>query len=139
MSSRTKSRKRAIDALFAADIRSVSASETLVEASEANSDRQNQDVIFAYAREIVLGFESHKDEVDAYLEAYSQGWALERMPALDRAIMRVATWEIIFNDDIPDAVAVNEAVEIAKEYSTDDSPNFINGLLQKISSTKRAL
>jgi N utilization substance protein B len=139
LSSRTKSRKRAIDALFAADIRSVSASETLVEASEANSDRQNQDVIFAYAREIVLGFESHKDEVDAYLEAYSQGWALERMPALDRAIMRVATWEIIFNDDIPDAVAVNEAVEIAKEYSTDDSPNFINGLLQKISSTKRAL
>ncbi len=139
MSSRTKSRKRAIDALFAADLRGISPQETLTEAKDANSDRQNQDEIFGYASEIVTGFDSHRDEVDAYLEAYSQGWSIERMPAVDRAIMRVATWEIVFNDDIPDAVAVNEAVELAKEYSTDDSPGFINGLLQKIASTKSAL
>jgi N utilization substance protein B len=139
LSSRTKSRKRAVDALFAADLRGVTPSATLDEAFAENSDRQNQDEIFVYARAIVTGYDAHRDEVDAYLEAYSQGWSIERMPAVDRAIMRVATWEIIYNDDIPDAVAVNEAVELAKEYSTDDSPGFINGLLQKISSTKTAL
>ena len=139
MSSRTKSRKRAVDALFAADLRGVSPVSTLEEAKSANSERQNQEEIFGYAFSIVSGFEAHRDEVDAYLEAYSQGWSLERMPTVDRAIMRVATWEIVFNDDIPDAVAVNEAVELAKEYSTDDSPGFINGLLQKIASTKSAL
>ena len=113
--------------------------ELLDDTLEQNSERQNQDVIFSYAKYIVEGVIKHKDEIDAYLEAYSQGWTLDRMPTLDRAIMRVATWEIVYNDDVPDSVAVNEAVEIAKEYSTDDSPAFINGLLNKIASTKTAL
>lgn len=139
MSARTKARKRAVDAVFAADIRGKSPLELLEDTLEQNADRQNQDVIFAYAQSIVEGVIKHKDEIDAYLEAYSQGWSLDRMPTLDRAIMRVATWEIVYNDDVPDSVAVNEAVEIAKEYSTDDSPAFINGLLNKISSTKTAL
>ena len=120
-------------------MRGISPITTLSEAKEANSDRQNQDEIFGYASAIVTGFDSHRDEVDAYLEAYSQGWSIDRMPAVDRAIMRVATWEIVFNEEIPVGVAVNEAVELAKEYSTDDSPGFINGLLQKIASTKSAL
>jgi N utilization substance protein B len=139
LSARTKARKRAVDAVFAADIRGKSPLELLEDTLEQNADRQNQDVIFAYAQIIVEGVIKHKDEIDAYLEAYSQGWSLDRMPTLDRAIMRVATWEIVYNDDVPDSVAVNEAVEIAKEYSTDDSPAFINGLLNKISSTKTAL
>ena len=139
MSSRTKSRKRAVDALFAADVRECSAGAMLDEAEKQNQDRQNQDEIFGYAREIVSGVVDHIDEIDAYLMAYSQGWTIERMPALDRTIMRVAIWEIVFNEDVPDAVAVDEAVELAKEYSTDDSPGFINGLLNKVCSTKRAL
>jgi N utilization substance protein B len=139
LSARTKSRKRAVDAVFAADIRGKSPLELLEDTLEQNSERQNQDLIFAYARQIVEGIVNHKDEIDAYLEAYSQGWSLDRMPTLDRAIMRVATWEIVYNDDVPDSVAVNEAVELAKEYSTDDSPSFINGLLNKIASTKTAL
>jgi len=139
LSSRTKSRKRAVDAVFAADIRGKSPVELLEDTLEQNAERQNQDVIFAYAKQIVDGIVSHKDEIDAYLEAYSQGWTIDRMPTLDRAIMRVATWEIVYNDDVPDSVAVNEAVELAKEYSTDDSPAFINGLLNKIASTKTAL
>ena len=93
-------------------MRGISPLTTLSEAKEANSDRQNQDEIFGYASEIVTGFDSHRDEVDAYLEAYSQGWSIDRMPAVDRAIMRVATWEIVFNEEIPDGVAVNEAVEL---------------------------
>ncbi len=139
MSARTKSRKRAVDAVFAADIRGKSPIELLEDTLEQNAGRQNQDVIFAYALQILEGVIKHKDEIDAYLEAYSQGWALDRMPTLDRAIMRVATWEIVYNDEVPDSVAVNEAVELAKEYSTDESPAFINGLLHKIASTKTAL
>ncbi|NDH65020.1 MAG: transcription antitermination factor NusB [Microbacteriaceae bacterium] len=139
MSSRTKSRKRAIDAIFAADVRDSKPLEMLQETRLQNIDRQNQAEIFAYATEIVVGVAAHIDEIDAYLEAYSQGWTLERMPALDRTIMRVAVWEIIYNDEVPDGAAIDEAVEIAKEYSTDDSPSFINGLLHKVSSTKRAL
>ena len=111
----------------------------LQETRVQNIDRQNQVEIFSYANDIVVGVAAHIDEIDAYLEAYSQGWSLERMPALDRTIMRVAVWEIIYNDDVPDGVAIDEAVELAKEYSTDDSPSFINGLLHKVSSTKRAL
>jgi len=139
LSSRTKSRKRAIDAIFAADVRDSKPLEMLQETRLQNIDRQNQAEIFAYATEIVVGVAAHIYEIDAYLEAYSQGWTLERMPALDRTIMRVAVWEIIYNDEVPDGAAIDEAVEIAKEYSTDDSPSFINGLLHKVSSTKRAL
>lgn len=101
--------------------------------------RQNQDEIFGYAAQIVDGVTSHVDEIDTYLEAYSQGWTIERMPALDRAIMRVATWEIIFNEEVPDSAAISEAVDLAREYSTDDSPAFVNGLLSKIAATKSAL
>jgi N utilization substance protein B len=80
----------------------------------------------------------HHEEIDDLLETYSQGWALDRMPNLDRAILRVGVWEILHNPDVPDAVAVNEAVELAKELSTDDSGSFVNGLLSRIASTKTA-
>lgn len=111
----------------------------LDDAKRQNADRQNQDQIFAYAKHIVDGVTEHLADIDTYLEAYSQGWSLERMPALDRTIMRVAIWEILYNDEIPDGVAIDEAVELAKEYSTDDSPSFVNGLLHKVSTTKKAL
>jgi N utilization substance protein B len=100
------------------------------------ADRQNQDEIFGYARTIVDGVIEHNEEIDDLLETYSQGWSLDRMPNLDRAILRVAVWEILHNDDVPDPVAINEAVELAKELSTDESGSFINGLLSRISSTK---
>lgn len=138
MSSRTKARKRAVDAVFAADLRKISPLQLLDEVAALNSDRQNQDEIFGYAREIVSGIVEHYAEIDDLLETYSQGWAIDRMPNLDRAILRVAVWEILFNDAVPDAVAVNEAVELAKELSTDESGSFINGLLSKIASTKTA-
>jgi len=98
---------------------------------------QNQDEIFDYARELVEGVVEKHSDIDDQIETYSQGWSLERMPALDKAILRVALWEILFNPEVPDAVAIDEAVELAKEYSTDDSGSFINGLLARISSTKK--
>ena len=136
MSARTKARKRAVDAVFAADLRKISPIELLNETASLAADRQNQNEIFGYARQIVDGVIEHHDEIDELLETYAQGWAIDRMPHLDRAILRVASWEILYNDDVPDPVAINEAVELAKELSTDESGGFINGLLSRISSTK---
>lgn len=138
MSARTKARKRAVDAVFAADLRKISPLTLLDDVAELAADRQNQDTIFGYARELVQGVVDNHEEIDDLLETYSQGWALDRMPNLDRAILRVAVWEILHNPDVPDAVAVNEAVEMAKELSTDDSGSFVNGLLSRIASTKTA-
>ena len=139
MSARTKARKRAVDAIYAADLRKVSPDQLLTEVAALVADRQNQDEIFGYAKEIVDGVIAHHDEIDDLLDTYSQGWSLERMPNVDRAILRVAAWEILFNDEVPDGVAIAEAVAAAKELSTDDSGAFINGLLGRISATKTAL
>jgi transcription antitermination protein NusB len=138
LSARTKARKRAVDAVFAADLRKISPLQLLNEVAELAADRQNQDPIFGYARQIVEGIIEFHDEIDDLLETYSQGWALDRMPNLDRAILRIAVWEILHNDEVPDGVAINEAVELAKELSTDDSGAFINGLLSRIAATKAA-
>jgi N utilization substance protein B len=138
LSARSKARKRAVDAVFAADLRKISPLNLLNEVADLAADRQNQDEIFGYAREIVQGVIDQHEQIDDLLETYSQGWALDRMPNLDRAILRVAVWEILHNPEVPNAVAVNEAVELAKELSTDDSGAFVNGLLSKIASTKSA-
>ena len=86
----------------------------------------------AYAREILAGVADHLAEVDEAIETYAQGWALARMPAVDRAIARVATWEIVWNDDVDVPVAVDEAITLARMLSTDDSPRYLSGLLGRI-------
>ena len=138
MSARTKARKRAVDDVLAADQRKISPIIQMNELAELAADRQNQEAIFGYAREIVQGVIDSHDEIDDLLETYSQGWALDRMPNLDRAILRVAVWEILHNAEVPNGVAINEAVDLAKELSTDDSGSFINGLLSRIASTQAA-
>lgn len=138
MSSRTKSRKRAVDAIYAADLRKESP-ELLLDATKVQvSDRQNQDEIFEYAHAIVAGVIEHHEEIDDLLETYSEGWAIDRMPNVDRAILRAGIWEILYSDT-PNAVVVNEAVDLAKEYSTDESGGFINGLLSRVAGTSKAL
>jgi len=138
LSARTKARKRAVDAVFAADLRKISPITLLDEVAELSADRQNQDEIFGYARQMVQGVIDCNVEIDDLIEMYSLDWAIDRMPALDRAILRVGAWEILHNDDVPDGVAINEAVQMAKELSTDDSASFVNGLLSKISATRKA-
>ena len=138
MSARTKARKRAVDAIFAADLRKVSPEELLELTRVQVADRQNQDEIFGYAKEIVLGIIETHDEVDELLETYAEGWTIDRMPNVDRAILRVGIWEIL-HSDTPSAVVVNEAVELAKEYSTEESGGFINGLLSRVAGTRKAL
>lgn len=139
MSARTKARKRAVDAIFAADLRKISPLQLLEDVAELAAERQNQEPIFDYAKRIVQGVVDNHEEIDDLIETYAQDWSLDRMPTLDKAILRVGTWEIRFNEEIPAAVAISEAVNLANELSTDDSGSFINGLLARIASTKTAL
>lgn len=137
MSARSKARKRAVDVLFEADQRPG----TDVVALLAERVRQpgTQAPLPQYAVDVVEGVQAHRDRIDEILSTYSRGWSLARMPAVDRAILRVGVWEVLFNDDVPDAVAVDEAVELARTLSTDDSPAFVNGLLGRVVQLKPAL
>ena len=136
MSARTKSRKRALDILYGADVRGESINAALAtETARAIADPKRSSS-WDYAREIVVGITEHGDEIDELIETYSQGWKIERMPAVDRAIVRIGMWEILFNEDVPDAVAIAEAVESATVLSTEDSAGFVNGLLAAIAQTR---
>jgi N utilization substance protein B len=128
----------ALDAIFAADLRKINPEILLDVSADQQQDRQNQEEIVGYAKQIVAGVVSSFAEIDDRIEAFSHKWSVERMPAVDRAILRVAVWEILFNDEVPDAVAISEAVALAGELSTDESGTFVNGLLGAIAGTKSA-
>jgi N utilization substance protein B len=133
---RTKARKRALDVLYGADVRGESINAALaVEAARAAAEPKRESS-WAYAQEIVRGIAEHGDEIDELIETYSQGWTIARMPAVDRALLRIGIWEILFNDGVPDAVAISEAVEAATVLSTEDSASFVNGLLGRIANTR---
>jgi N utilization substance protein B len=128
----------ALDAIFAADMRKQNPVDLLDVTAASQTDRQNQDEIVGYAKQIVEGITQSYAEIDDRIASFSHKWSIDRMPAVDRAILRVAVWEILFNEEVPDPVAVAEAVNLAKEYSTDESVLFVNGLLSAISNTKAA-
>ena len=134
MSARTKARKRALDVLYVADIRQISMTDALVAETQRALDQPERGSSWGYARDIVQGVIDHRDEIDELIETYSQGWTLARMPTLDRGIIRIGIWELRHNDEIPDAVAISEAVELAQTLSTDDSASFVNGLLGRIAT-----
>jgi N utilization substance protein B len=132
MSARSKARKRALDMLFQADVRGESF-EAIVEAeAKRAAGEPDRMASWLYAREIVDGVADHRDEIDELIASYAQGWSLERMPHVDRALLRLTSWEILYNPEVPTAVAIDESVELAKEYSTEDSARFVNGVLSKI-------
>jgi N utilization substance protein B len=134
VSARGKARNRALDVLFEAEQRSVSAFDVI----RARREKTDQ-IVNPYTLEIVEGVVSQQIAIDEFLETYSQGWTLERMPSVDRIILRIGTWELLYNDDVPDGVAVSEAVALAKTLSTDESPSFINGLLGRLQQLKPSL
>ena len=139
MSARTKARKRALDALYAAGVRHDDALKLLRETSVEVEDRQNQEAIFDYAEMLLTGYFANADQIDNELKMLADGWALERMPNVDRAILRLAAWEILHNSEVPNEVAISEAVALASEYSTDESPKFINGVLARLAKGGAAL
>lgn len=141
MPARTKARRRAVELLFEADQRSRSGE--IVTASDLVAARiavpAGDAPMREYTVEIVTGVEAHAERIDELLASYSHGWTLERMPAVDLAVLRMGVWELLFNADVPDAVAVEQATTLAKELSTDSSPDFVNGLLGQLQRLAPAL
>ena len=131
---RSKARKRALDILFAADVRGESATEALDRAISEGEGPTNQ-----YTATLVRGVVEHQARIDDLLTAYSEGWTLERMPAVDRNVLRLGVFELLYADDVPDAVAVTEAMALVRELSTDESPAFVNGILGNIVRNKASL
>jgi N utilization substance protein B len=132
MSARTKARKRALDLLYGADVRSGRISDAIATESIRAEAEPSRAASWEYARQIAAGVDEHQAEIDELIETYAQGWTIGRMPALDRAIVRIGIWELAFNAEIPDGVAISEAVDAARTYSTEDSAGFVNGLLGRI-------
>ena len=138
MAARSKARKRALDVLYEADLRGTSDKEVL----EGQVDRRAADKepeLNAYVTTLVDGVTENLEQIDEILSTYSMGWTLDRMPAVDRAVLRIGAYEIIWANDIPDAVAISEAVTLVTDLSTDESSSFVNGLLGRISEIKPSL
>jgi N utilization substance protein B len=127
VAARSKARKRALDVLFAADLRGESALEAL-DSAIAEGDAPTND----YTATLVRGVVAEQERIDELLAEHAQGWTLERMPGVDRNLLRLGAYEILYVDDVPDAVAVAEAVALARDLSTDESPTFVNGVLGAI-------
>jgi transcription antitermination protein NusB len=128
---RSKARRRALDVLFEADQRGNDPRVVLGERMRAA-----QPPVPEYTVQVVEGVLEYRDRIDELISTYSQGWTLDRMPAVDRTLLRLGTWELLFNPDVPDAVAIDEAVELARTLSTDESPAFVNGLLARLLEIK---
>ncbi|MGB5936396.1 MAG: transcription antitermination factor NusB [Ornithinimicrobium sp.] len=136
MGARTKARKRALELLFEAEQRGVNVGDLLAERIETPT---TQHPLPEYTQELVRGVLDHWAEIDEVLATYSHGWAVQRMPSVDRAMLRLGAWEIVWNDDVPDAVAIAEAVDLVQGMSTDESPTFVNGMLARNSKVKFTL
>ncbi len=130
MAARTKARKRALDVLFQADLKSIPATDAMTQFEDRSDGLTNP-----YTRTLVEGVVAHQSRIDDLLSTYSAGWTIARMPAIDRNLLRIASWEILWGD-VPPAVAIDEAVELSRDLSTDESPTFINGLLGQIAEVK---
>ncbi|MGY1616322.1 transcription antitermination factor NusB [Geodermatophilus sp. SYSU D00691] len=131
MAARSKARKRAVDVLYAADLRGRDRREQLGDEVGAGQPPLND-----YTVRLVEGVVEHGADIDRLIDDHATGWALERLPDVDRAILRMATFELLWADDVPDAVVIDEAVQLAKSLSTDDSPAFVNGVLSAIAAAK---
>jgi N utilization substance protein B len=127
VSARSKARKRALDVLYEADLRAVDPLTTL-----ADRIALGDPPVHDYTVELVEGVQANRERIDAILSDYAEGWTVARMPDVDRALLRLAVYELLWRAEVPDAVAIDEAVELAKALSTDESPRFVNGVLGRV-------
>ena len=134
MPARSKARKRALDILFEAELRGVPVPDLLDERIALGSPPVSD-----YAADLVRGVAGHAARIDDLISRYAEGWTLDRMPAVDRNVLRIGIYELLWADDVPDAVAISEAVLLAQDLSTDASPAFVNGLLARIAELKPSL
>ena len=134
MAARTKARKRALDILFECEVRGASIGETLDERIVAGDPPVNE-----YTVTLIRAMVERQGRIDELISTYAQGWSLERMPAVDRNVLRLGVLEVLYLDETPDSVAVNEAMGLVRDLSTDDSPAFVNGVLGAIVKDKATL
>jgi len=134
MSARSKARKRALDVIFAAEARGREAGAFLAEQVEAGEGPSNE-----YTVTLVQGVAARLARIDEIIATYAEGWTLDRMPAVDRNVLRLGVYELLWVDDVPDAVAISEALNLVGELSTDESPAFVNGVLGRVGRDKGEL
>jgi N utilization substance protein B len=130
MPARRKARKRALDVLYEADLRGELPGPVLTRYLQ-RIERPHPGHL-EYAVDLIEGFAAHAERIDELISSFAEGWTLERMPVVDRNLARIAVYELLYSDDVDDAVAITEAVELARQMSTDDSPRFLNGVLGRI-------
>ena len=138
MSARSKARKQALDLLFEADIRATNVVD-LLNLRDVVEEGPDARPIREYTRSLVIGVNENARKIDELITTYAQGWDMDRLPNVDRNILRLGIFEILWSSEIPDGVAIDEALDLAKELSTDDSAGFIHGVLGRISSLKENL
>ncbi|MGY1707187.1 transcription antitermination factor NusB [Geodermatophilus sp. SYSU D00697] len=131
MAARTKARKRAVDVLYAADLRGRSALDQLAEEVAAGQPPVNEHTV-----RLVEGVVEHASRIDELIDRHARGWSIDRLPDVDRAILRMGVFELLWVADVPDPVVIDEAVELARALSTDDSPAYVNGVLGAILDTE---
>jgi N utilization substance protein B len=134
VSARSKARKRAVDVLYESDARGVASTQTLSERTALADPPVNP-----FTTALVEGVADNRDRIDEILTEYADGWTIARMPGVDRAILRLGVFELLWGLDVPPAVVIDEAVELAKSLSTDESPRFVNGVLARVLKDKAAL
>ena len=138
MSARSKARKQALDLLYETDIRGTNLVETLV-SRDIPAEGPDARPIREYTKELVNGVSVNRRKIDELITTYAQGWDMDRLPAVDRNIMRLALYEILWSPGLDDAIAIDEALSLAKELSTDESAGYIHGVLGRIASLKDGL
>ena len=135
MSARSKARKQALDLLYETDIRGTNLVETLV-SRDIPAEGPDARPIREYTKELVNGVSDNRRKIDELITTYAQGWDMDRLPAVDRNILRLGIYEILWSTDVPMSVAIDEALVLAKELSSDDSSKYIHGVLGRIASIK---
>jgi N utilization substance protein B len=129
---RHQARKRVVDLLFEAEARGLTPAEVVDVRTALAGANPDVSALYPYTAAAARGVSEHIAHIDDLISSHLQGWTLDRLPAVDRAILRVAVWELLYADDVPEPVAVDEAVQLAKELSTDESPGFVNGVLGQV-------
>jgi N utilization substance protein B len=135
VSARSKARKQALDLLYETDIRGTNVLETLA-SRDIPAEGPDARPIREFTRELVVGVSDNRRKIDELITTYAQGWDMDRLPAVDRNILRLGIYEILWSTDVPTSVAIDEALDLAKELSSDDSSKYIHGVLGRIASIK---
>lgn len=138
MSARSKARKQTLDLLYEADIRGASASD-LMALRDVIDEGPDARPIREFTKTLISGVSDNKRKIDELITTYAQGWDMDRLPAVDRNILRLGIFEIVWSDDLDDGIAIDEALNLARELSTDESAGYIHGVLGRISSIKESI